>query len=374
MTAVAADGRIDLRRATLADLRAIDFRSPARGYWADEAAIHDRLVAAWAGLDDDAWRLPGAAPSDAGGPDWSLLDHVGHVVDWWELATEYVARVLDGGPWPSDDDFDADGGFDRLNEVRRARFADIEPAALRARGLAAHEAVLAVTRQLPVATIRGDAAWGWVHQVLHGHAIDHLAVVEPWADALRARQVRNDPFGPDPQPTRANLAEAKDRFWRAEATVLGAFRETMAAVPDAAWASAMQGDWTFADHVAHLAGWFDEGAAALEMHGPDEPWAEVPPEGIDAFNDRQVQAARGTSPADLRARFDAGHARLRAAAAAMTDEEWLDPEGFSWAYEDLQGHVRGHHAMIGPWAARVGWPPAEPAGAHPAGHTTEGRS
>ena len=34
----------------------------------------------------------------------------------------------------------------------------------------------------------------------------------------------------------------------------------------------------------------------------------------------------------------------------MRDDEWLDPEGFSWAYEDLHGHVRAHHAMIGPWA------------------------
>jgi hypothetical protein len=40
----------------------------------------------------------------------------------------------------------------------------------------------------------------------------------------------------------------------------------------------------------------------------------------------------------------------------MTDDEWLDPEGFSWAYEDLHGHVRAHHAMIGPWAARLAWP------------------
>jgi hypothetical protein len=50
--------------------------------------------------------------------------------------------------------------------------------------------------------------------------------------------------------------------------------------------------------------------------------------------------------------------RLWAAIRAMRDDEWLDPEGFSWAYEDLHGHVRAHHAMIGPWAARLGWPPA----------------
>jgi hypothetical protein len=47
---------------------------------------------------------------------------------------------------------------------------------------------------------------------------------------------------------------------------------------------------------------------------------------------------------------------LRGAILAMRDDEWLDPEGFSWAYEDLHGHVRAHHAMVGPWAARLHWP------------------
>ena len=205
VTAVAT-GSVDLRRAPLAELRAIDFRAPGRDYWADEAALHDRLVASWAGLDDAAWRLPGAAPSDAGGPDWSLLDHVGHLVDWWELAAAYIQRVIDGDRWPTDDDYDG-GDFDTFNEGRRARFADVPPAELRARISVAHAAALAIARRLPAETIRSDAAWGWVHQVLHGHAIDHLTIIEPWTDQLRNRQVGNDPFGPDPQPTRATLAD-----------------------------------------------------------------------------------------------------------------------------------------------------------------------
>ena len=133
MTAVATDGLVDLRRGPLTALRAIDFRHPGREYWADEAAIHDRFVAVWAGLDDAAWRLPGAAPSDAGGTDWSLLDHVAHVVDWWELAAGYIADVRRGAPWPSDEDFYAGGDFNALNEERRGRFAGIPPADLRAR-------------------------------------------------------------------------------------------------------------------------------------------------------------------------------------------------------------------------------------------------
>ena len=356
MTATATERLVDLRRDTLGDLRAIDFRAPSRNYWADEAAIHDRFVAVWAGLDDAAWRLPGAAPSDAGGPEWSLLDHVGHVVDWWELAAGYIAEVIDGASWPTDDDYYEGGDFNALNELRRPLFADVAPKDLRARGTIAHDRVVAIARSLPLETIRSDAAWGWVHQVLHGHAIDHLSVLEPWADALRARQIRNDPFGPDPQPVRASLAAGIDRFWAAAASVLADFDRLMATTPDSLWSAPTGADWTFADHVAHLGGWFVEGVRALDAHRADGSWMDLPAEGLDAFNDRQVRAMRGTAPADLRRAYAAGAARLRAAIEAMTTDEWLDPEGFSWAYEDLHGHVRAHHAMIGPWAARIGWP------------------
>jgi len=356
MTALATD-RADLRRVPLAALRAIDFRAADRDYWADEAAIRDRFVAVWAGLDDAAWRLPGAAPSDAGGPDWSLLDHVGHVVDWHELATDYIADVLAGGTWPAEGDFGG-GDFDVFNETRRARFAVLTPAELRERGALAQARALAVARRLPAELIRTDAAWGWVHQVLHGHALDHLAVLEPWADALRRRQIENDPFGPDPQPVRAGFAASIARFWADAETILALFDETVAAIADADWNRPTDGDWTVADHVAHIGGWFELGAEALDAHVAGGAWADIPAEGLDVFNDRQVRAARGTLPAELRRRYAAGLERLRTAIRAMTDDEWLDPEGFSWAYEDLHGHIRTHLAMIGPWVARAGWPAA----------------
>ena len=68
-----------------------------RDLWADEAALWDRLTSRWAGLDDAAWHLPGAAPSDAGGPDWSLAEHVGHVADWQELAQRLHGAAIETG-------------------------------------------------------------------------------------------------------------------------------------------------------------------------------------------------------------------------------------------------------------------------------------
>lgn len=353
-----ATAGLDLRRAPLVVVQAIDFRAARRDFWADESALWDRLTASWAGLDDAAWRLPGAAPSDAGGPDWSLLDHVGHLVDWYELAIAYIEDALSTGRWPTDDDYDG-GDFDTFNEGRRALFADVPPADLRARLDAGHAGLMSVAGRLDLATIYGDAAWGWVYSVLHGHAIDHLRVVEPWADGLRVRQVQNDPFGSDPQPVASHPDAAKARFWANEASVFAHLDSILAGLGVEAWTAAdVTPGWTIADHVGHLTAWFHEAADALDEQGRTGAWRELPPEGIDAWNERQVRRTRGTPVADLRLAYESGRERLRRAIADMSDEAWLDPEGFSWAYEDLHGHARTQLAMIAPFIARIDWPSA----------------
>ena len=188
----------DLRGATLAAIRSLDLRAPERDLWSDEAALFERLAATWAGLDDAAWHLPGAAPSDAGGPDWSLAEHVGHIADWQELAIAYTTRAIETGEWPHDSDYDG-GNFDTYNERRREPWASLPRDAILARLDAARPRLLELARGLTPETVRADPAWEWVYFTLHGHYLDHLAVIEPWTDELRRRQAAGGaPSGGDP--------------------------------------------------------------------------------------------------------------------------------------------------------------------------------
>jgi hypothetical protein len=343
---------VDIRRAPLADLRGKDLRSARRDFWADEAAMWDRMVVTWAGLDDAAWHLPGAAPSDAGGPDWSLAEHVGHIADWQELAIDYVGIALESGRWPSDDDYDG-GDFDRYNEGRRAPWTTMPSSEILDRLESSRPRLLEAARRLPMSTIRSDVAWGWVYSALHGHYLDHLPVIEPWTATLRDRQVDGDPFVPDPRPI--DLAD-----FDADADAVDAlFDAHIRPVRLARWTDEeVTPGWTLRDHVAHLADWAAEGARAIDRFRRSGQWPSYPEEGVDAWNARQVAAHADEPARETLARYDVAWGDCRRAVAGLTVDELRSPEGWSWTYDCLHGHVREHLAMVGRWCASVDWPEA----------------
>ena len=352
MTAVAGPA-LDLRRAPLLALRALDLRDPARDLWADEAALWDRLLATWPGLDDAAWHLAGAAPSDAGGPDWSLAEHVGHLAAWMDLATAYTATGIETGRWPADSDFD-DGDFDRFNERLREPWTSLPRDEILSRLVTARGPLLAEAHRLSPAEIRSDAAWGWVYMALHGHYLDHLGIIEPWAETLRLRQIDGDPFVEDPRAADAADLRAQD------APIEADLQAILASIPpDRLVAAEVTPGWTVQDHVGHLADWAAESVRAIEVYRRRGHWLADPEEGIDAWNQRMVAASRGETPAETRERYRRSREALLDAIDTLSADELRSPDGWSWAYDCLHGHVRKHTAMIGRWAATARWPAAD---------------
>jgi hypothetical protein len=340
----------DLRRASLADVKSLHLRSASRDLWADEAALYDRLHGSWAGLDDAAWHVPGAAPSDAGGPDWSLAEHVGHIVEWQEIATTYTATAIDTGRWPSDTDFD-EGDFDRFNEHHRAPWTTMARDDILARFVVARRDLLAQVGRLTDAEIRADDAWGWVFMVLHGHYLDHFGIVDGWDETLRIRQNDGDPFVDDPRPVDHAGLLAQD------AIVAADFDRLIRPIPAERWdAEALTPRWTLRDHVAHLGDWAEEGIRAIEAYRRQGQWPADPEEGIDAWNERMVVRTRGSSKDETLARYDALRTELLAAIATLSVEELRSADGWSWTYDVLHGHVRKHLALVGPWCVAQTWP------------------
>jgi hypothetical protein len=350
VTTVRTDVARDLRRSPLADVRALDLRAPDRDLWADEQALFDRMTATWVGLDDAAWRLPGAAPSDAGGPDWSLADHVGHLVAWQELALAYVRTAIDTGRWPTDEDYDG-GDFDTFNERLREPWSTLPRDEILARLAASRPALLAIDHRLAPEVIRGDEAWWWVYLTIHGHYLDHLGIIEAWTATLRDRQIDGDPFVDDPR-----AVDHAD--FRAQAAPIEAdFAAILAMIPEDRFTTAeVTPGWTAQQHVGHLADWAVECARAVEVYRRRGHWLSDPEEGIDAWNERMVDAARGESAADTLARYAASRDAVFGAIDTLSVDELRSPDGWSWAYDCYHGHIRKHAALLGSWAVAATWP------------------
>jgi hypothetical protein len=178
---------VDIRTGPIEAVVDIDFRSPARDFFADEAASWERFEASTAGLTDDDWTLPGLAPSAVGGPDWSLLDHVAHIGAWEEAGIAYIDAALAGAPWPAEADFSG-GDLDTWTEERRGEWAGLSPSDVRERVRAGHARLVETARRVPADLLLGDDdVYPWVFWVLHGHQLDHLRIIEPWVATLRDR-------------------------------------------------------------------------------------------------------------------------------------------------------------------------------------------
>ena len=334
----------------LADVRGRDLRAP--GVTCGTTRPRSGIASAprGPGLTMRPGTCPGAAPSDAGGPDWSLADHVAHIAAWQELAIEYTERAIETGQWPSDTDFDG-GDFDRYNERLCGAVDDApagrDPAPPRAR----RDRLLEVAHRLGDEAIRGDAAWGWVYMTLHGHYLDHLAVIEPWTERLRGRQIDGDPFVEDPRTGDADDFDARRRrtsgtstcLWRPFPSIVGTGDDDPRL--DAARS------------IGHLADWADRGRPGDRDLPTPPALAGGPGRRASMPGTSGWWTSRAARPStETLTRYREASEAMHDAVDTLSRDELRSPDGWSWAYDRLHGHLRKHLAMIGPWAATLGWP------------------
>ena len=240
-------------------------------------------------------------------PDWSLAEHVGHVADWQELAIDYAGAST--GRWPS-----------------------------------------TTTTTAATSTVTTSAAAPWTTMPARD-----LAARGPHAppcgdfDGVRATRVGLGLLTPRPLPDHLASSSRGPRLRQATATRSSPTRARDHAglrAGDrrlervAARRAGRRGDpgWTLRDHVGHLADWAARRPGDA-FHGGH--WLSDPDEGIDAWNERTLAVERAPRTRPLR---PAATARRRTLSSRLRS-----PDGWSWAYDCLHGHVRKHLAMR-PWA------------------------
>jgi hypothetical protein len=174
---------LDLRAASFGELEsARGWSAPERDFFVDEAVIWRRFVAFLDALRRDDWTAA-VAKSAAGGPDWTVVDHVAHIAAWEAFGLDSVVRALDGEPWPT---IDAIGDLDTFNESQRAQWAGRSPTDVRAWVAEARERLLPALRRVPADVLHTEVAFDWCFFLVHGHVIEHMAMLEPSMEQRRA--------------------------------------------------------------------------------------------------------------------------------------------------------------------------------------------
>jgi hypothetical protein len=137
-----------------------------------------------------------------------------------------------------------------------------------------------------------------------------------------------------------------------------AFREKIAALPDAAYGEVWLGHWNLSQLLAHMSGWYREMAGAMERVGRGERPA---PQGVD-YADPEPWNARFSSQAregrDALADWDAAYSDYRAAAESLPEELFgTDPEkgrpriGNRLLEASGTGHFEEHRPELDAWVA-----------------------
>ncbi len=139
----------------------------------------------------------------------------------------------------------------------------------------------------------------------------------------------------------------------------GTALQAVEGLPEADWATpGVCGVWSVKDIIAHLASYEQVLAEVLESitTGGATPLLDRFTDRSRNFNDAEVAARQGMSPAETLAEFNDAHARVAAALATIAPDTLRQPGTIPWygpeyALDDLivyafYGHKREHSAQI----------------------------
>ena len=161
----------------------------------------------------------------------------------------------------------------------------------------ARQGLLAVARRLGDDAIRGDAAWGWVHMTLHGHYLDHLAVIEPWTEQLRRARSTATRSSTTRAPTTRMPSTARARPTIDDLDML------LAAVPQDRWdTDEITDGWTCATTWA-ISPTGHGGRPGHRYLSPSRPLAGRPRRRHRRLERAMVAESRGESPAETLTRY-----------------------------------------------------------------------
>ena len=235
-------------------------------------------------------------------------DLLAHILAWWEEGKGIIHSIEAGRESAS-----RKNEFDEFNAEAVAKYKDWDEAEFMAHFEKTRQKMGADLRSMDEAVFENRRVKAWIHAVIMHHAREHLVALSRF---LVVDMLENDwaTYVADFE----RLDEEKQREFLSK-----------------------QGFERFHDLVAHVVGWWEEGARIITgiLDSPAFAWESL---DVDAYNRELVQKYTTWSDDDLFRHYESVRLAMLDLAADLPDDAFSNDDIEGWLRDDVVEHYDEH--------------------------------
>jgi len=237
-----------------------------------------------------------------------LRDMLAHILAWWDEGMEIIIAIAEDHPFERKK-YD----FDIFNAEAVAKYRDWDEATFMAHFEKTRQKMGTDLKSMKEAVFENRRIRAWIHAVILHHAREHLITLSHF---LVIDMLENE---------WATYIEDYKRLYQEKQ------KEFLA----------KQGFESFHDLLAHIVGWWEEGARIIGgiMDSPAFTWES---QDVDAFNHELIRKFRSWSEDDLLRHFDAVRLALIDLTADLPEDAFLNSDIEGWLRDDVVEHYDEH--------------------------------
>jgi len=235
-------------------------------------------------------------------------DMLAHILAWWDEGMSIIHAIAEERPFER-----RKYDFDVFNAEAVAKYKDWGEAEFMSQFEKTRQKMGADLKSMDEALFENRRVKAWLHSVVYHHAREHLVALSRFLviDLLRNEWATYiEDFN--------RLSEEKQKEFLAG-----------------------QGFEDFHDLLAHVIGWWEEGARIITgiMDSPAFTWEEL---NTDAFNTSLVKKYSAWSQDDLFAHYEAVRLAMIDLTIDLPDDAFLNKDIETWLMDDVVDHYDEH--------------------------------
>jgi hypothetical protein len=238
----------------------------------------------------------------------SLRDLLAHILAWWEEGMDVIRAIAENRPFERKK-YD----FDAFNAEAVAKYRASEEAEFMASFEQARQKIAEDLKSMDETVFENRRVRGWLRAVVTHHAREHLGVLSRF---LVLDMLEND------------WATYIEDFHRLEPEKQKEF-------------FLEQGFDSFHDLLAHIVGWWEEGARIVNgiLQSPSFTWQE---RDVDSFNRELTQKFSAWSDDDLYQHYEKLRLALVDLVKRLPEDAFSHPDIEGWLADDVVRHYDEH--------------------------------